>query len=52
MALYAGLEGPIGAPSDKKQVAGAIFRDSDEWEKLAKDNDKHYLNFVSPRDPR
>ncbi|KAJ6443959.1 Boron transporter 1 [Purpureocillium lavendulum] len=46
MALYAGLEGPIGAPSDKKQVAGAIFRDSDEWEKLAKDNDKHYLNFV------
>lgn len=45
--LYNGLEGPIGAPSDKNALTGAIYLDSDAWKAVAKDNDKHYLNFVS-----
>ncbi|KAK4086974.1 hypothetical protein PCL_12615 [Purpureocillium lilacinum] len=44
--LYNGLEGPIGAPSDKNTLTGAIYLDSDAWKAVAKDNDKHYLNFV------
>ena len=45
--LYNGLEGPIGAPSDKNTLTGAIYLASDAWKAVAKDNDKHYLNFVS-----